>query len=56
MLPEHRRPTQPGEMLLKELLEAAAVAQAEAAKRIGVSLKTAMVIAAATRWSGPRRM
>ena len=36
MLPKHRRPTHPGEMLLKEFLEPAGVTQAEAAKRIGV--------------------
>ena len=36
MLPKHRPPTHPGEMLLKEFLEPAGVTQAEAAKRIGV--------------------
>ena len=36
MLPKHRPPTHPGEMLLKEFLEPAGVTQAEAAKRIDV--------------------
>ena len=36
MLPKHRPPTHPGEMLLKEFLEPAGVTQAEAARRIGV--------------------
>jgi antitoxin HigA-1 len=36
MLPKHRPPTHPGEMLLKEFLEAVGVTQAGAAKRIGV--------------------
>jgi len=36
MLPKHRPPTHPGEMLLKEFLEPAGVSQADAAKRIGV--------------------
>jgi antitoxin HigA-1 len=36
MLPKHRPPTHPGEMLLKEFLEPAGVTQAEAAKRIHV--------------------
>ena len=39
MLPKHRPPTHPGEMLLKEFLEPAGVTQAEAAKRIGVSFQ-----------------
>lgn len=36
MLPKHRPPTHPGEMLLKTFLEPAGVSQADAAKRIGV--------------------
>ena len=36
MLPKHRPPTHPGEILLKEFLEPAGVTQAEAARRIGV--------------------
>jgi addiction module HigA family antidote len=36
MLPKHRSPTHPGEILLKEFLEPAGVTQAEAARRIGV--------------------
>lgn len=39
MLPKHRPPTHPGEMLLKEFLEPAGVSQADAAKRIGVSFQ-----------------
>lgn len=39
MLPKHRPPTHPGEMLLKEFLEPAGVTQAEAAKRMGVSFQ-----------------
>ena len=36
MLPTHRPPTHPGEMLLKEFLEPLGVSQIEAAKRIAV--------------------
>ena len=36
MLPTHRAPTHPGEMLLKEFLEPLGVTQTEAARRIGV--------------------
>ena len=36
MLPRHRPPTHPGQMLLKEFLEPVGVTQAEAARRIGV--------------------
>ena len=36
MLPKHRPPTHPGEILLKEFLEPAGVTQAEAARRINV--------------------
>ena len=36
MLPSHRPPTHPGEMLLKEFLEPLGVPQIEAAKRIDV--------------------
>lgn len=36
MLPTHRPPTHPGEMLLKEFLEPLGVSQIEASKRIGV--------------------
>lgn len=36
MLPTHRPPTHPGEMLLREFLEPLDVSQSEAAKRIGV--------------------
>ena len=36
MLPTHRPPTHPGEMLLKEFLEPLGVSQIKAAKRIGV--------------------
>ncbi len=36
MLPTHRPPTHPGEMLLEEFLKPSAITQAEAARRIGV--------------------
>ncbi len=36
MLPKHRPPTHPGEMLLKEFLEPLRVSQVEAAERMGV--------------------
>jgi len=36
MLPRHRPPTHPGEMLLKEFLEPLGVSQVEAAKRLRV--------------------
>lgn len=65
MLPTHRPPTHPGEMLLKEFLEPLGVSQAEAAKRMripfqrlnsivrgrrGVSAETAILLAALTHW------
>jgi antitoxin HigA-1 len=65
MLPRHRPPTHPGEMLLKEFLEPLGVSQAEAAKRMripfqrlnsivrgrrGVSAETAILLAALTDW------
>ena len=36
MLPTHRPPTHPGEMLLKEFLEPLGVSQVEAAKRMRI--------------------
>lgn len=36
MLPTHRPPTHPGEMLLKEFLKPLGVSQSEAAKRLAV--------------------
>ena len=36
MLPTHRRPTHPGEMLLKEFLEPLDVSQIEAARRMNI--------------------
>jgi len=36
MLPTHRPPTHPGEMLLKEFLEPLGVSQAEAAARMSI--------------------
>lgn len=36
MLPKHRPPTHPGEMLREEFLRPAGVTQAEAAKRMGI--------------------
>ena len=65
MLPTHRPPTHPGEMLLKEFLEPLGVSQAEAAKRIvvpfqrlnaivkgrrSVSADTALRLEALTGW------
>jgi plasmid maintenance system antidote protein VapI len=35
MLPTHRPPTHPGEMLLREFLEPLGVSQVEAAERMG---------------------
>ena len=39
MLPSHRQPTHPGEVLLKEFLEPMKLSQAELAKRIGVPIQ-----------------
>ena len=65
MLPTHRPPTHPGEMLLKEFLEPLGVSQVEAAKRMripfqrlnaivrgrrAVSADTALLLEALTRW------
>ncbi len=36
MLPTHRPPTHPGEMLLREFLEPLGVSQVEAAKRMNI--------------------
>ena len=65
MLPTHRPPTHPGEMLLKEFLEPLGVSQVEAAERIrvpfqrlnaivkgrrAVSADTALLLEALTGW------
>ena len=65
MLPTHRPPTHPGEMLLKEFLEPLGVSQVEAATRMnipfqrlnaivrgrrGVSADTALLLEALTGW------
>ena len=65
MLPTHRPPTHPGEMLLKEFLEPLDVSQVEAADRMnipfqrlnaivkgrrGVSADTALLLEALTGW------
>lgn len=65
MLPTHRPPTHPGEMLLKEFLEPLGVSQVEAAKRMhvpfqrlnaivkgrrSVSADTALLLEALTGW------
>lgn len=65
MLPKHRPPTHPGEMLLREFLEPLGISQIEAAKRMGipfqrlnsivkgrrgVSADTALLLEALTRW------
>ena len=39
MLPTHRQPTHPGEILLKEFLEPMDLSQAELAKRMGVPIQ-----------------
>ena len=38
MIPSHRPPTHPGEMLLEEFLEPMGMTQVEAADRMGISL------------------
>ena len=65
MLPVHRPPTHPGEMLLKEFLEPLGVSQVDAASRMsipfqrlnaivkarrGVSADTALLLEALTGW------
>ena len=65
MLPTHRPPTHPGEMLLKEFLEPLGVSQVDAAHRMNipfqrlnaivkgrrsVSADTALLLEALTRW------
>ena len=65
MLPTHRPPTHPGEMLLKEFLGPLGVSQVDAAKRMripfqrlnaivkgrrAVSADTALLLEALTRW------
>jgi addiction module HigA family antidote len=65
MLPTHRAPTHPGEMLLKEFLEPLGVSQVEAADRMkipfqrlnaivkgrrSVSADTALLLEALTGW------
>jgi addiction module HigA family antidote len=65
MLPTHRPPTHPGEMLLREFLEPLGVSQVEAARRPlmmalrrwkgifirrAVSADTALLLEALTRW------
>jgi len=39
MLPSHRPPTHPGEMLLKEFLEPLGVSQVDAARRMNISFQ-----------------
>jgi antitoxin HigA-1 len=66
MLPTHRPPTHPGEMLLKEFLEPLGVSQVEAARRMrvpfqrlnaivkgrrAVSADTAILLEALTGWN-----
>jgi antitoxin HigA-1 len=66
MLPTHRPPTHPGEMLLKEFLEPLGVSQVEAARRMhvpfqrlntivrgrrAVSADTALLLEALTGWN-----
>ena len=69
MLPTHRPPTHPGEMLLKEFLEPLGVSQVEAAERMrvpfqrlnaivkgrrAVSADTALLLEALTGWDAQR--
>ena len=39
MIPKHRKPTHPGEMLLKEFLEPMGMSQLELAKRMNVPIQ-----------------
>jgi addiction module HigA family antidote len=39
MLPKHRPPTHPGEMLLKEFLEPQSISQTELAAKLGVPIQ-----------------
>ena len=39
MIPEHRKPTHPGEILLKEFLEPLQLSQAELSKKMGVPIQ-----------------
>jgi len=39
VLPSHRKPTHPGEILLKEFLEPMSISQSEIAKRMGVPIQ-----------------
>ncbi len=39
MIPAHRKPTHPGEVLLKEFLEPISLSQAELAKKMGVPIQ-----------------
>ncbi len=39
MIPKHRKPTHPGEILLQEFLEPMGVSQVELAHRMGVSVQ-----------------
>ena len=39
MIPKHRRPTHPGEILLKEFLEPKGMSQVQLAQKMGVSLQ-----------------
>ena len=62
MLPTHRSPTHPGEMLLREFLEPLGVSQVEAAQRMNIPFQrlnaiikgrradTALLLEALTRW------
>lgn len=49
MLPTHRPPTHPGEMLLKEFLEPLGVSQVEAARRMHVPFQRLNAIVRARR-------
>jgi antitoxin HigA-1 len=49
MLPTHRPPTHPGEMLLKEFLEPLGVSQVEAARRMNIPFQRLNAIVKARR-------
>ena len=53
MLPTHRPPTHPGEMLLKELLEPRGVSQVEAARRMNIPFQRLNAIVKGRRGLSP---
>ncbi len=49
MIPKHRKPTHPGEILLKEFLEPLGMTQVELAKSMGVPLQRVNTLIAGKR-------